>query len=470
MSNRTVVSVEPRGDDTIEVKLAKAPIMIAGARIPQMFDCDPDLMPAWTEQGAVQTHGRAIFDKLGTHAAIKQAFTVLLGIKAPQIRSLYFHLVADEAERLSWETLCDPTGTFLALDRRWPIARMADSEVDQGVPHGDFVPPLKVMAVLSAIHRPAKLEWEGLRDAVRDTRAKGLAVELIVMVGEEALLDTIRKQAAADAMNWLTVMPIPDRIASLDAALAEHQPHILHFYSHGSASSGVSQLHLATIPDWDDDDRTTGSLILTLDELSNFPALVNAWLVTLNCCEGGKAANDLHSMAHRLVAGGVPAAIGMIEPINAGDAHEFAGVFYPALLASLRMALAQAQATGNRVEFEWAPALHLPRTALRDRHGGDAVADRAWTLPVLYVRPEPFELRYLDQAVVATPPGVQPPPAPVVLDPAAKERIEVVAGFLRALPPDTPLDARVALLAILNDVPTEFRPALDGTISGDVSV
>ena len=38
-------------------------------------------------------------------------------------------------------------------------------------------------------------------------------------------------------------------------------------------------------------------------------------------------------MAHALVAGGVPAAVGMIEAIDAADAHEFASVFYPALLS-----------------------------------------------------------------------------------------------------------------------------------------
>ena len=34
---------------------------------------------------------------------------------------------------------------------------------------------------------------------------------------------------------------------------------------------------------------------------------------------------------------------------------------------------------------------------------------------------------------------------------------------MRALPPDTPAAARIELLALLNDVPEQFRPALDGT-------
>ena len=272
MSNRTVVSVEARGDDTIEIKLAKSPGAIPNARVPKLFACDPDAMPPWTDAGAIKAHGRTIFDKLGTHDAVKTAIGDLQKIQPPAVRSLYFHLVANVAERLSWETLCDPIGRFLALDRRWPIARMADSEVDQRLPTADFVAPLKVMALLSAIHRPAALEWKGLFQAVKDARADGFETELIVMVGEEPLLTSIQEQIATDKLDWVKVGPIPDRVFALGDALTAHQPHLLHFYCHGSAMSGVPQVQLATITDWDDD-KASGSLIVKLEELAGFPAL-----------------------------------------------------------------------------------------------------------------------------------------------------------------------------------------------------
>jgi CHAT domain-containing protein len=462
VSNRTVVAVEPRGDDTVAVKLSKAPGAFADARVPKLFDCSPEQMPPWNQADAVQQHGRTIYDKLGTHDAIKEAIAEMERIQAPNVRSLYFHLVAEVAERLSWETLCDPKGTFFALDRRWPIARMADSAVDQGLPRGDFVAPLKVMAVLSALHKPAQPEWISLRDAAIKARKNGLDVDLLVMVGEEGLLADIRQEAADGGLAWVTAQPVPARVADLDEALTEFQPHILHFYGHGSTSAGVPQLQLAIITDWDDDAKTTGSLIVKLEELVGFPALADVWLVTLNCCVGAKAANDLHSMAHRIVAGGVPAAVGMTEPIDATDAHEFASVFYPTLFAHLHEALNAAKAAGKAVEFEWAPALHPARTALRDLHG-EPTAHRIWTLPVLYVRPEPFEIRFVKQDGGPPAPGAPPPPLSVVDDPIVKARINAVAGALRALPPDTPAAARVELLALLNDVPEPFRPALDGT-------
>jgi hypothetical protein len=310
------------------------------------------------------------------------------------------------------------------------------------------------MALLSAIHRPAAPEWQGLLQALTTTRAEGLDAQLIVMVGEEPLLTSIRQEVADRGLNWITAEPIPDRVFAIDQALTKHRPHVLHFYCHGSTNAGVPQVQLATITDWDNE-RPNGSLVLKLEELAGFPALSSTWLVTLNCCEGGKAANDLHSMAHTLVAGGVPAAVGMSEPIDAADAHEFASVFYPALLSHLNAALTDSRTSQQTVEFEWAPALHPPRTALRDRHG-NPVDNRTWTLPVLYVRPEPFGVRFAPAA------------APMMLDPLTKARVDAVAGALRALPPGTPDTARIELLNILADVPAELRPALDGSLRGGV--
>jgi hypothetical protein len=450
MSNRTVVSVEERGPDVVEIRLSKAPVNIAGARVPKPFDCAPEQLPPWTAAGALTTHGRTIFDKLSAHEAIRQAISDIQRIQPSEVRGLYFHLLAADAERLAWEALCDANGRFLALDKRWPIARMADTVVDRRQPIVDFTPPLKIMALLSAIGRPARDEWAGLRKAAEEARAAGLPVELHVFVGEESLLDAVRADAAAAPVQWIEARPIPDRVVDLDSAMNAWKPHILHIYSHGSTASGVPLVQLATITDWDTD-AASGSLIVTLDALAGFEALASAWLVTLNCCEGGRAEADLHSMAHSLVAGGLPAAIGMSEPIDAADAHEFAQVFYPILLRHVRTALAQSQASGTSVEFEWAPALHGPRTALRDRHG-DA-NNRTWTLPVLYVRPETFELRVAPAAAA---------------DPVMRARIDAVAGALRALPPDAPALAREQLLAILADVPAALRPSLDGTFNGGV--
>jgi hypothetical protein len=464
---RTIVAVEPRGDDTIAVKLYKAPVTFAGARVPLLFDCNPDQMPPWTVAGAVLQHGRTIYDKLRQHDAIKEAIDAIQRIQPPERKSLYFYLQAETAERLAWETLCDANGQFLALDRRWPVARMADSEVDQWLPRGDFVPPLRVIAFLSALHKPAASEWDGLRDAALKARKNGLDIDLAVIVGEEKLLKDIQAEIAAQNLTWVKeVAAIPTTVADMEDKLTAYEPHIVHFYCHGSTAAGVSQLQLAVITDWDDDQKNSGSLVVKLQELINFPALLNTWLVTLNCCVGARSSNDLHSMAHRIVAGGVPAAIGMTAPIDATDAHEFASHFYPSLFAHLGDAIAAAKGNAanwndNGVEFEWAPALHPARTVLRDLHG-EPQAHRVWTLPVLYVRPEPFALRYRALGAQPAPGALQPT---TVLDPVMQTRVDAVAGALRTLSPDAPLDARIELLALLNNVPEQFRPALDGTFA-----
>ena len=70
------------------------------------------------------------------------------------------------------------------------------------------------------------------------------------------------------------------------------------------------------------DGKTTGSLLLSIDDLQNMGALNDVWLVVLNCCESGRAEENTHSIAHMLVANVVPAAIGTLEPFDVSDADE----------------------------------------------------------------------------------------------------------------------------------------------------
>ncbi len=116
-----------------------------------------------------------------------------------------------------------------------------------------------------------------------------------------------------------------------------------------------------------------------------------AWLVTLNCCEGGSDAEGARSLAALLISAGYPATVGMREPVASAHAAVFARGFYTLAAAAAR----RAAAAGQEAELELAAALVDPRRALRDLHRDDATAaehHREWTLPVLYVRPDPLRI------------------------------------------------------------------------------
>lgn len=450
---RTIVSIDPGIEDTWTMCLFKAPVNIEDARRPYPFTCISETMPPWDDPDAVKKHGQKLLEELETHPAIKKAIEMALMTPPGVTRPVYFRLLEEDAERLCWETLYADKNTFLGLDARWPIGRIADSVVDRHLPPQDFRQPLKLAAVLSALNRNAAQQWQGLRDAVEAARADGLAVDVLVFVGEQDLLNTINADIAG-GLQGVRVATIPDRTSDLEGLIGEFQPQVLHFFCHGSVSHGVPRLELATILDWLDG-KTTGSLKVSMADLQSMPALANVWLVLLNCCESGRAEENMHSMAHTLVANVVPAAIGMLEPFDASDAHEFCSGFYPQLFKELIETL-NAPANGNLVELEWATALRGARKGLSEKHQNDPNNHREWALPVLYARPEPFLLRI--EAAPIDSEQVQ----------AWKQKAEVVAGQLKALAPDTDMEVREAVLGILADVPEWLRPDPFGDFEGAV--
>src|SRR5262245_55976965 len=129
MSGRTVVMVEMEPAAGLRVKLQHSPLDLDPkvARSPRSFKCRSGAMPSWTENGAVRHYGQKLDKALRSHPAISEALDHASKIAPGDMRSVYFYLLADEAERLCWETLCNQQGRFLALDRRWPIGRMAAS-------------------------------------------------------------------------------------------------------------------------------------------------------------------------------------------------------------------------------------------------------------------------------------------------------------------------------------------------------
>jgi hypothetical protein len=245
---------------------------------------------------------------------------------------------------------------------------------------------------------------------------------------------------------------MPTTGVELQRALRTWLPHVVHFFCHGSVGLGAHYLELATVVEHDQC-ADAGSVLLDVEELSSSGAFDDAWVVVLNCCEGGRAAGGLHSMAFRVVArGGVPAAIGMQEPVAAGDANTFCENLYPELFDALRVAL-EVPAGAAPVSVNLTAAIALPRRALRDLHRTAPQNFVRWSLPVLYLHDQPLQVHRPAGAVSAA----------EIAD--LRTRAETVARFLSDLPPDTPDHLRTLILAELDRapaVPQEMRPGRYG--------
>lgn len=428
MSRRTVVAVEATFDDRLSVQLLVSPQTYSDALRPRLFECSPAELPAWSVEGAVAKYGRLLREKLvAAHTAVRDALADSLRAPAGEVRPVYFMITAEPAEGLHWEALCTDTGSFLALDRRWPIGRMAHSgrDWDSAGPR-PFTPPLRIMAVISALGVDGRPEWRQLYEAVKAARKAGLPVRLRVLVGEQELLDELRPLGEAE----VEVETLRGGGEQLENEVNAFAPQILHFFCHGTTSFG-SRLEFATIADRDDEARATGSITLTDSQLVNLQAMKQLWLVTLNSCQGAQGGSGVRSLAHTLVAdGGVPAVVGMAEPVDASDAHAFCGAFYGAVLEDIRAA-AQTPAGGS-AEVEWARGLYSPRRRLADAHQ-DAAQSRQWLLPVLYVGVTPFAIQ----------------PQRVAEDPALRARATLIEDAIKTMGPDAPPGVVQELRAIL---------------------
>jgi hypothetical protein len=495
MTSRTIIAIEPN-EHALQVRLKKSPAQLPGADYTwRRLDCDPDDMPAWTDADAVRAHGRLIFQKLSTHPSVQKAIEWVLTATPEEEKALYFSLTAQDAERLCWEAIYSEDCEFLALDRRWPIARMTESMRDWSEIPREFEPPLRLLALVSAANIAGQeREWQELRDAVVHARAE-LPIHVTVLSGQKAVIDAVKADIAAGLPD-VVVDALSDDREALNDRLARLHPHIVHVFSHGRVAAGVAQLELATLVD-EMTKSPSGSLRLRIGDLKNFSALRDSWLVTLNCCQGAQASERLHSLAHQIVLEIAPAAIGMLEPIDAADAHVFTRNLYTALFEEIAHAT-RALTPGSAVTIQWCRVLQRPRRVVSQTHSDDPNSHREWTLPVLYVRQDPFTICAGKAAVATmrTAPAPQPPTpidgggalttdavaaAPAAADPdaavppgetapgvtdvdiaATRVRLREVAAVLRALPPATPVPVRQQLLALLDDVPEAWRPNLYG--------
>jgi hypothetical protein len=304
---------------------------------------------------------------------------------APPSLPICFRVGDQNAHALSWESLFG-NGDFIALDDRWPIARIArGGQVPEGAER-PFAPPLRLLCVISAVQTSGREEWDQIFPSVESARGNGLPIEVTLIAGEQDLLDSVTAKKLPD----VEVLSVPETGTDLIELIRQKDPHLVHFYCHGNVVERSRLLEIGTTIDHDNN-ANTSSVIVRIEELWSTP--VSPWLVSLNMCRGADAQIEGLTHAEELVNRGVPVAVGMRRVVDAADAHVFAAAFYPSVFRAI-----QAATGGGSPTIEWADTLVQARRRLRDQHGSVPESSDEWTVPVMYTRPGDFR-------VVVTAPG-----------------------------------------------------------------
>jgi hypothetical protein len=458
MLRRTIVAIEQNAAGNIVARLTKAEALLAGAQKPVDLQFKPDGLPTLDAAPNLLAYGKQLRDALRVHPAVGSALTNIFQSPPGDTRTLCFDIVENAGESVRWEALCDDQDRFVALEPQWRLGRIADSVANHDTGVRPFAPPLRIAAFISAARRDATPEWEGLAEAVKEARADGLDVEARIYAGQQALLDQATAEINAGKYPKVEIFPIPTTEILIADVLHDWRPHIVHFFCHGSAEAGASSLELATVAEHDNDDEV-GSIVVWVDHLVKSGALQDAWLVVLNCCEGaavaaGEKSDRLNSMAFRIVAeGSVPAVIGMQEAVPVRDANVFSARLYPGLMKQLKEVFDAA--SGKPTPVDLTAAIGPARRAVMLENYKTPAKFRNWTLPVLYVHREPLQVHLLAAVSAAD--------RDLFLG-----RAHYVGTLLKGLPPETPINARMELLALLDKhppVPYPMRPDLYGQVA-----
>ncbi|WP_331767473.1 CHAT domain-containing protein [Embleya sp. NBC_00896] len=374
---RTVLGFEPFGDGTV-LKLREAPVNIPGLGTNELTDVtDPG--------GTITSRGEALLERLRQHPVVSQGLNVALA-QPPTARPepLYLHMVSNQADQLPWEQLrAEPQG-FIALDARWPIARIA--AIRSPVDRRTFTPPLNIVAVLSAAQRSGVPQLQALLAATALPDARAVDTHLHVITAEQAVLKAVESAGRSD----VSVEQIASTAPELAKQITGAKPHIIHLLCHGGASGGVRTLAFAHTADFVDDETLVGSVPLKLPDLVVALVPCAPWLVVLGACQTAQASETL-APAHELVSQGLPAVAGMRRLIDLNDTDRFCAALYPEVLATVRIAVADTR----EHEIDWATTFTAPRQAMAQV---DPTRTDAWSDPVLYVQDSPLRIQRIDKA------------------------------------------------------------------------
>ncbi|MCA3586124.1 CHAT domain-containing protein [Phenylobacterium sp.] len=420
----------------------------ANGKMPVIVPLDRSTLPPLLNANSLRDYGGKLRAALNSHPAV-QAMLMGLDGNIPHNSNLVFQLLAPDLEDIRWETTAGGGG-YLAVDTPAATCRIA-GPLRTGGDVRIFAWPLTILAFISAAGISGSGELNELIVQVSAAQAAGFDVELDVCLGDQTLL--VATQAAiAGGLQGVRASPMPTSPEALLDVVNDRQAEIVHFFCHGKSQGSQQFLELSTIVDTLTA-APRGSVQLPVFRLWTQPGAQAAWMIVLNCCDS--AANPaaagavavaqgpaIGSMAYRIVKeGGVPACVGMSEPIEYTDANLIARNLYHQLFQDLAPL---ATAISDTV-VDFSAALIAPRQALRARHHANVGGREAgrWTLPTLYTTGAALRVQ----------------PLPNV---AIQQRIQLrtVAKFLAALPQDTPPGVRAEALGLpqLAGIPESLRP------------
>lgn len=249
---------------------------------------------------------------------------------------------------LPWELLCSPDSLeFPGSAPETPLVRFLDLE--RPIEPVTIEPPIRVLAVLAAPQELGEIDLARHRDMLQRTHEKGRL--------EVTFLE-------------------PPTLGGLRDALVRHRAageplHVIHFLGHGAFDDdGEGYLNFERVDSDRGRDRVSGRNLARV--MGGFHEVRLAVLAT---CFGARlmrreGQHPFAGAASALVAGGLPAVVGMQFPISESAAGEFTGAFYRSLaegrpleeaVTEGRLGIMVADA-GN---FEWA----APVLFLRSRNG-----------------------------------------------------------------------------------------------------
>jgi len=382
--NSIVVYLDPLQGGGGSACSVKAPFNIDNPHAVSVVSLDEVL--ALNGPNLVRQMGELLATKICENTAVKAALDLALAQAngSPSL-PICFRVGDPVAHGLGWEALVG-NHAFLALDERWPIARIARGGALEERPRRSLALPLRLVCVLSAVQVDAIDEWTAIQAAVTAARAANLDVKVTVFSGQESVVTTINGLGDAD----ITAQPVPPPggPTGLVQAIESLEPHLLHLFCHGTIANGVRLLEIGTAPDFDRDDGTS-SVKVNVEELGRSVARAGAWAVVLNTCRGAQASDESLTHAEQLVSAGVPAAVGMKRQVDVADAVAFTAAFYPELFDTIGATVAKGP---GEQSFSWADLLIRARRGLRDLHGADPDTNDSWTMPVLYGTPGGFSV------------------------------------------------------------------------------
>jgi len=448
MPREAIVEIAAVGKGLLGARLLQSTVEYPDAL--DYIALDLGALPKLDTCANVGAYGSALQKALAAHGAIANELKQISLTQAPDTALLQFLIAQPEGERLRWETLCmAPPDQFLALNGVCTVSRIAHTAAPTDPGIRTFTFPLRMAAFLSAARIEAEGEFNEVCARVGDAKAKGLDIACTVYLGEQELLDAALKAVEAKQLPGIQVAPIPADRQEIENTLKEHPVEFLHFFCHGVTDAGVRLLELATVNDHDTE-RASGSIPFSIERLTQvLLATGTTWITVLNSCSGGRPVEQLHSMALTLAKSASPFVVGMAEVVEIEDATIVTRAFYSELFDIVRARVGKL-ADGETVTLNLAPAVIRARRALHSQYEtAPSDAYGRWSIPLMYRRHVPLHvLRRSD------------------LDPDTKRRIELVAGALRSLPEDAPLELRQQILATLDKagVPAARRPNVFGVL------